>query len=198
MYTQLFSEMLLKSFHLISPPGPSLSAATCPQGRRVELGLQLIRHSLCLPSLYRSNKELPLRPGVLTPHSLIPPSSQLSLINPPPKLLGLQASSSSSSLFPPLTGGPVPGGCRGHGGALSPWVSLAEPGTTAQRPRLPHSVWGGGADVHAGGLRRCGEAMPRPGALFPWGTEQIQPGHCNLYYIFRSAVRSRFSATMNW
>lgn len=61
-----------------------------------------------------------------------------------------------------------------HGSTSSSRVPLAEPGPAPQRPCLPHAVWAGRTDVHAGGLRCCGEALLSHGSILTWGKKPMK------------------------
>lgn len=95
----------------------------------------------------------------------LPPDAPASPRYPAPLL-------SSHQVWPPVViWSPPPAAWLSHGGAISSRVPLAEPGATPQRPRLPHAVRGGRADVHVGGLRRCREALLSHGSILTRGNK---------------------------
>lgn len=144
-------------FHFISSAGPCVRQWRIP--RRGEFSLALNWSNTPTTQIHFTSKITNLP----SPWDLIPVSDTSIFLCPPDR----------SSPKPPLTLvlllSSLPA-LVSHGVTFSPGVSLAEPGTTAQWPRLPHSVWGGGADVYDGGLRCCREALPQPRALLSWGT----------------------------
>lgn len=119
----------------------------------------------------------PLTDAVLPQFNATSPSSH----KPPPYPNALASPNYSTPLLNASkdSGPPLPSSLPAsvsHGGTSSPRVSLAEPGTTAQWSCLPHSVWCGGADVHAGRLWCWRETLLSSGSVLTWGNRTIYTG----------------------